>query len=112
MVVAVVQPPSMQAPITDKSGMVTPAWLQFFTALVAPPSAIDPLVVTLSPYEYTASAPGNLLVRGGTVSALALIRARVTIDPLGIVEGFIPMGLGDLVRVTYTVVPDMWFVPN
>lgn len=79
--------------------------------MVAQPAPIAAVVVGASPFSYTASIAGYVHVTGGTVSAIALIRAATTLAT-GLTAGFIPVGQGDVVRVTYTVKPTVNFVPS
>lgn len=106
----VIQPPAV-APIVDERSMVTTAWLQFFAALVGLPQAIEVLDLSGgSPFSFTASAPGHVLVQGGTVTGINLTRGRVIVA-LTELEGWIPVGRGDIVDITFAVVPNAWFVP-
>jgi len=75
----------------------------------APPaSAITP---TGSPFTYTALSSGIMVVTGGTVSALALIRQGTSIA-LGITTGPIPLSRLDQLQVTYSGAPTMTFLPS
>lgn len=106
----VAQPPAATA-LVDAKGMVTDGWLNFFASLVAAPPVIVPQTLTGSPFSFTASHPGHLLVKAGTVTSIVLTRGRVTITTGLTTNCFIPVGRGDQVVVTYTVVPSVWFVP-
>lgn len=90
--------------------MVTTAWLQFFSALVGKPPAVAVLSVGASPYSFTASVAGHVLVQAGTVTGINYTRGRVTIALSGL-SGWIPVGRGDVVAITYAVIPNAWFVP-
>lgn len=106
----VTQPPAI-APVVDRRSMVTTAWLQFFAALVGLPQPIEVLDLSGgSPFSFTASAPGSVLVQGGTVSAIDFTRGRTTIN-LAATSGNVPVGRGDVVDITFTGAPDAWFVP-
>lgn len=107
----VVQPPTNVPVFQDDGKTLNPVWSLFFTALVSAAGPISPVDVGVSPYEYLASYPGNLLIVGGTVSGLILTRARISV-PLPMIDGFIPMVPGDVLETTYSVMPDAWFVPN
>ena len=73
-----------------------------------PSSAV---MVTASPFTYTASFNGSLAISGGTVSAVALIRQGVTIAT-GVTAGVIPVSRLDQVKITYTVLPTAVFLPS
>lgn len=109
----VVQPPWAVPPMLP-SGVISPQWQLFFASLVADPGPIVAQALATAPatFSYTASVPGHLLVIGGTVSAISLTRARVAIANIGLTAGFIPMGVGDVVSVAYTVKPTVYFVPT
>jgi hypothetical protein len=73
--------------------------------------AIAAIAVGASPYSYTAPAAGTVFVTGGTDSALQLTRGATTIAT-GVVDGPVPVSAGDVVKVTYSAVPTMNFVPR
>lgn len=76
-------------------------------ALAQPVAAITP---GASPFTYTAPFAGSIAVTGGTVSAIALIRQGTTVAT-GLITGLIPVSRYDQVKVTYSVVPTMTFIP-
>ena len=72
---------------------------------------LKPLVITpgASPYTYAVRAPGTLMIAGGTVSAVSLVRAGVTVampiaGPVAVIDG-------DAVTITYTVAPTVTLIP-
>lgn len=70
-------------------------------------TAAPVIAVTLgaSPATYRAPVDGNLLMTGGTVSAITVSRDGTTFLASGMTAGFIPMSRGDQAQVTYTVAP-------
>jgi hypothetical protein len=105
--------PSPTLPITDpKTGVIASVWYQFLTRLqqLTPERAIAPITVGASPYTYTASTIGSLLITGGTVSTVVLTRGGVSVTTRSTI--FIPMAAGDTVTVTYSVLPTITFVPS
>lgn len=106
-----VQPPVNVPMFVPGSQTLDPVWVLFLTSLVGDAAPIETITLDGSPFAYTVSFPGNVLISGGTVTNLSLQRARVTIDPLPMTSGFIPVMLGDIITVTYSVAPDMWFIP-
>jgi hypothetical protein len=66
---------------------------------------------TGSPFTYTAAFDGTVVVTGGTVSALALIRQGTSIA-LGITTGPVPLSRLDQLQVTYSGAPTMNFLPR
>lgn len=104
--------PSVTSPLVDpKTGMVQEAWQRFFLSLISPPSPLVPITVGASPFDYQRGIAGNVLVVGGTVTAVHLIRGRDDVDA-GLIAGFFPLGHNDTLRVTYAVAPDMYFIPS
>jgi len=104
--------PAANQPIVDPdTGVLRPEWVKHFARQDAYASAILSLTLTGSPYAYTASGRGRLLVKGGTVSSISLTRARVTIIT-GLTAGFIPMSAGDVVTITYSALPTASFIPE
>lgn len=61
-----------------------------------------------SPYTYTATDAGTVIVQGGTVTLIELGR-KTTFVTTGMTFGAVPVSKGDQVRVTYTVAPTMNF---
>jgi len=70
------------------------------------------ITVGNSPFTYTAAMAGQVIVNGGTVSAIALSRdGGTTFLTLGVTQGMFLLKPQDELRVTYSVVPTMTFVP-
>lgn len=65
-----------------------------------------------SPFTYTASAAGSVVVTGGTVSNVQLKRGATTIAISTATNAVVPVSAGDQVIVTYSVAPTMSFVPR
>jgi hypothetical protein len=76
---------------------------------VAQPTAA--ITVGGSPFSYTAPFAGTVVVQGGTVSAIALVR-QGTSTTTGLTVGVFPVSRGDVVAVTYTGTPTMSFLPR
>lgn len=89
-------------------------WYFFFVGLfrgLAPgnESAVTP---TGSPFTYSAAVKGSLIVQGGTVSQIAFTRDGVTTHNVGATSGMFPMNAADRIIVTYTIAPNITFVPT
>ena len=71
------------------------------------------LIVTLgtSPYTFRTQLEGTLSVVGGTMSAISLTRAGVTVS-LATSTPMIPLSPGDGVTITYTVAPNLKLIPR
>jgi len=105
--------PSQSQPIMDmETGRMSPAWYGFFYDLTSAATPYEAVPVGASPFTFTAVHPGAILIVGGTVSEVDLIRARETIAPTGQTAGFFPMSQGDQIVVTYSGLPVMWYIPN
>lgn len=74
--------------------------------------AIANIAPGASPYTYTASAAGTVVVTGGTVSNLQLKRGATTIAIAAVSPGVVPVSAGDQVITTYSAAPTMSFVPR
>ncbi len=72
--------------------------------------AVD-VTPTGSPYQYESDISGNLVVRGGTISEISIVRGTSNVIT-GVTAGVFPMMRGDTVSVTYTVAPTMTFLPT
>lgn len=75
------------------------------------PSGITP---GASPYTYqnTLGYPADVIVSGGTVSAIAFSRDNATFYTIGPTSGMFALSPYDYLRVTYTVAPTMTFIPR
>ncbi len=107
--------PSSAQPIgttlDGKPVAVNRVWQRWFNSFTSAAAASAVSSITPSPFSFTANTSGNLLVVGGTVSAITLQRAQ-TILPTGLTSGFIPMANGDIVTITYSVAPTLNFIPT
>lgn len=73
-----------------------------------PVSSISP---GASPYTYTVEADADVIVQGGTVSAIAHLR-QGTSTTTGQTAGMFRLSLGDALVVTYSVTPTMTLIPR
>lgn len=111
------QLPASGQPVVELAANKTLAfsvpWYRFFDALLSlvVPSGVAAAAITVaaSPFSYTATSSGTVLVSGGTVSAIDLGRNGAFTN-VGVIAGAVPVSDGDVVRVTYTVAPTMTFV--
>lgn len=74
----------------------------------AAPEAIS---VGASPYLYVASRDGFLALTGGTVTKQEYGRLATFTD-VGLLTSMLPVLAGDTIRVTYTALPTMTFIPR
>lgn len=90
----------------------TRGWYTFWLGLLQgqPGGPVAALVPGVSPYSYTATFGGTVIVKGGTVSKVELSRDGVTFYDTGQTSGMFTVALGDTLKTTYSVVPTMTFV--
>ena len=69
------------------------------------------VTVGASPFVFQANVPGHLLVQGGTVSVITIMRDGATAYTTGLTVGFIPLSKLDQATVTYSVLPTLTFFP-
>ncbi len=74
-------------------------------------SAIQSITVGSSPYTYIAAFNGTILVTGGTVSAIAIVRQSTSLAT-GLTSGLFPLSRLDQLVVTYSGTPTMKFLPQ
>lgn len=88
------------------------AWYRFFQGLFngVPSGAESSVTLGATPYSYTAPSGGWVIVRGGTVSAIQYTRSITTLT--GLTSGIFPVGQGDILTITYTVLPTVTFFPS
>jgi hypothetical protein len=69
------------------------------------------LTVGASPFTYQALIKGQVIISGGTVSAIAFSRDGNTFYSTGQIAGTFQLCTGDYLRVTHTVAPSAVFFP-
>lgn len=92
------------------TGKLLPPWNSFLQQLVQPAPAVAVVVAGASPFSYTANAKGILIISGGTISAISLIRGTDTIPLSTVTPLIVPISINDTVEVTYSVLPTMQFL--
>ncbi len=104
--------PNFNQPIVEK-GVTSRAWYQFLQQLWkgTPPAAESSVTVGASPFTFTASQRGFVIVQGGTVSLVQFSRSTTNYTT-GQTSGCFPVSAGDSLIVTYSVSPNMTFVPQ
>lgn len=105
--------PVYAQPLLDK-GVTTAPWYFFWQGLFKglAPAAVLPTTPGASPYTFTAPVKGFMLITGGTISAVDFSRDGVTFYSYGATAGQFTVNAADRLRVTYSVVPTMIFVPT
>lgn len=105
--------PNFNVPLSIK-GITSKDWFFFWSGLFRglAPAAEVPVTVGASPFSYSAPVKGSVIVNGGTVSAIAFSRDGTTFYTTGQTAGMFTLNAQDRLRVTYTVLPTMTFVPT
>lgn len=104
--------PNLSSPLVNKAGKVATPWNIWFQQFSEAPEAIQPVSVGASPFSFQPNDFGTMYVVGGTVSNIEFIRGGTTISIPGVTNRTIPMSPKDIVRVTYSVLPTISFVPQ
>jgi len=73
-------------------------------AKLSQPPAIQVLAIGASPSSTIVPDDGKIVVQGGTVSLIEIGR-NGTFVTTGLTTAVLPVSRGDVVRITYTVVP-------
>jgi len=102
--------PSYEQPISKRE-ITQSVWYRFFQDIDngVPHGPEITLTLGASPYTYQATIAGNLLIKGGTVSAVQVTRAATVLT--GLTAGYFPLSAGDLLTITYTGLPTAVFYP-
>lgn len=74
-------------------------------------TAPELVTVGASPFTFQANRDGFLIVTGGTVSQQEYGRGATFTD-VGLLTSMLPVLLGDSIRVTYSAVPTITFIPR
>ena len=79
---------------------------------VTTPAASAAVTVGASPFAYTAPSAGSVCVSGGAITSVTLARGGVTVYTSGLAADQVVVRTGDVVTVTYTTAPTMYFLGN
>lgn len=78
------------------------------------PAPVQVLTVTASPFVFQAPFSNGecfVIVQGGTVSKIEFSRDGINFFDTALTAGPVPLSGGDYLRVTYSGLPTMTFVP-
>jgi len=102
--------PNQSSPfVNNQTGTIVPPWNSYLQQFTQAPPKFIAITVGVSPFSYKAKEPGYISIADGVVSAIALIRGIVNIDVTGV--KLIPVSIEDIVKVTYTGLPTIKFIP-
>lgn len=104
-----------RVPPLDERGMLSQPFFRFLRNLFLSAGGggqTSSITVTASPFSFTASQVGEVIVKGGTVSKVEFSRDGSTFIDTGVTAGMFPLKNQDMLRVTYSAAPTMTFVPS
>lgn len=89
-------------------------WYRYFqqNELGTPPSNEIQITVGGSPFSYTATVKGFVILSGGTVTSVMFSRTLNQFYLTGQTSGVFPMAQNDVLKVSYSARPSMVFVPT
>jgi hypothetical protein len=95
-------------------GSITRGWYSFWTGLYQgqPTQTVAVVTAGTSPFTYIAPIGGSLIVQGGSVSLISFSRDAASFYPLGVTSGLFPLSKGDQLVITYSVPPNLVWVPR
>ena len=101
-----------RGPDRNSSGNTNSIWYRFFQGSFQgiAPGPESAVALPASPALYTAPSKGFVIVSGGTVSAIQFTRIGTYLLP--VTSGVLPVSKGDMLTITYTVLPTVVFVPQ
>lgn len=105
--------PTYPTPL-EEAGKTASTWYFFFVGLFRglAPEKEAAVTVGASPYTYSAPRGGFVIVSGGTVSVIAFSRDGTNFYTTGQTAGCFPISAADFLKITYTVLPTVTFVPT
>lgn len=102
--------PGAFQPVVGPSGLFTSPWVLWLAQFAQQPGAITTALVGASPWTFTASTKGDLVLSGGTVTTVTLTRGGTT-APFG-TQRTVPMANNDVATVTYSGALTASFIPS
>ena len=102
------QLPNARQSLVERGG----AWFRFFTAehIGTPPANEQAIAVGTSPFTYTATRKGAVIINGGTVNLVQWARSGPNYTT-GQTQGMFPVAAGDSIIINHTGAPNFVFVP-
>lgn len=112
--------PQISAPFVDlATGQINQTWLQLLISMFQRtggpsgglPAPFTPLVITGSPFVYTASIAGHIWIDQGTYADVRITRYGTVLNSGKITRGIFPMSPTDFIEVTWeTLPPTIYFI--
>lgn len=106
--------PNAADKLIDEQGRPSQVWWRFFNRLFDRPPRESAITVGASPFLTSFTQDGFVIVEGGTVSLIELLRGSsvLTTYNLGATAGQFVVKNGDAIQITYTVAPTVTFFPD
>jgi hypothetical protein len=104
---------NQNAPLVDpKTGKIVPPWNSFFQDSTQAPPAVAVVSVGASPFSYTPNIKGQVVITGGTVSDISIVRGTVSISLFNSTANarVVLASIADTVIITYSVPPIVRFL--
>jgi hypothetical protein len=104
--------PQYDVPMTAGT-KTTSSWYRWFqdTDMGTPPSSELPVNVGASPFIYSATMKGSVIVQGGAVSSIQISRSG-TFHTTGVTQGLLNMAANDQLKIVFTSPPTLVFLPS
>lgn len=108
------QLPQYTNSILTNGGKMVQAWYRFHNNVLkgTPPADISPVAVGPSPFLYTTTQGGFIVVQGGTVTMISTQRGTGAPVNSGVTQGHINISAGDSAIIVYTTKPNITFFPQ
>lgn len=105
--------PDFNTPLLTK-GSISSAWYRFWQGLFSgvPGGNVSVIAPGVTPFTYIAPLGGVVIIGGGTVTQVQFSRDGASFFVTGQTNGMFPVSQGDQLVVTYSVPPNMTFVPR
>ena len=103
---------NLQGPIGEvRKGLIylLQPWNNFFQQFTQKASATQVATVGTSPFSYQPNQIGTVFIENGTVSLVRLLRGTRAFTMTSIRTTGILVSIGDVVEITYSVKPDVYF---
>lgn len=98
--------PTYEDPLSTK-GVTSRGWYRFWSGIFRgqPTGPAASVTVGASPFSYTATQGGSVIVNGGSTTQIAISRDGSNFFITGLTAGMFPLSQGDIIRITYPVAP-------
>jgi hypothetical protein len=95
-----------------KDAKTSSSWYRWFQDidLGVPPSSELPVTVGASPFIYSPTQKGAVIVNGGTVTSILISRSG-TFYATGLTQGLFYLAANDRLQVVFSAAPSMVFLP-